>query len=95
MWYFRYFVFIIIVIGAYIASFSVQREADSQPGVTGIDSIEELVKEDDMKFGIQFLKKYKIVTTYKVLTHQKKLIGIIAGGATEAFFKVSIQNKKI
>lgn len=49
---FVYFVFMLIVIGAYIASFSVQREADSQPDVSGVDSIEELVTEDDIKYGI-------------------------------------------
>lgn len=49
---FVYLVFIILVICAYTASFAVQREADSQSEVFGIDSIEELVTEDDMKFGI-------------------------------------------
>lgn len=46
-------VFMIIVVGAYTASFAAQRNADSMSDISStIDSVKDLVEESEMQSGI-------------------------------------------
>jgi len=50
---FVFFVFMLVIIGAYTASLAAQRIADSEPhAASGIDNVEDLVKEDELSYGI-------------------------------------------